>query len=69
MGAANKGWKKWMRAARATEFIHENLSLKFSFSWEQYDRRLDVDWQTFVSTERAANKSKSGKKFVVTSCE
>ena len=40
MGAANKGEKKWVRAARATEFIHENLSLKCSFSWEQYDQRL-----------------------------
>ena len=40
MGAANRGGKMWVRAARATEFIHEKLSLKFSFSWEQYDRRL-----------------------------
>ena len=40
MGAANKGGKKWVRAARSTEFIHENLSLKFSFSCEQYDGRL-----------------------------
>ena len=40
MGAANRRGKMLVRAARATEFIHEKLSLKFSFSWEQYDRRL-----------------------------
>ena len=40
MGAANKGGKMWVQAARGTEFIHKNLSLKFSFSWEQYDQRL-----------------------------
>ena len=40
MGAANKRGNKWVRAAQATKFIHKNLSLKLSFSWEQYDRRL-----------------------------
>ena len=40
MAAANRRGKMWVRAARATEFIHEKLSLKLSFSWEQYDRRL-----------------------------
>ena len=31
--------------------------------------KIGMSTQTFVSTERAVNKSKSGKKFVVTSCE
>ena len=52
----------WVRAARATRFIHENLSLKFSFSWEQYDRRLGCRLVNFREYKMAANKSKSGKK-------
>ena len=70
MGAANKGGKMWVRAARATEAIHENLSLKFSFSWEQYDRRLGCRLINVREYRWAANKSKSGKKkFVATSCK